>query len=145
MKLFSCPFGPRADTSAVNKAAARVYSTFLKPCAGGISGKTSGNRGPVAPPPTRRWQSWWSYFLIQRCEVGRVCAAVPKDRRKSTYCSSRSSMNSTAMIPVVNTNGGSDAFMSSDLFPEFRGSGKHLKCRSENHRRDHPPPKKRVT
>jgi hypothetical protein len=30
---------------------ARLYSTFLKPCAGGISGKTSGNRGPVAQTP----------------------------------------------------------------------------------------------
>jgi hypothetical protein len=34
--------------SAVTSAGAQLYSTFLKPCAGGISGKTSGNRGPVA-------------------------------------------------------------------------------------------------
>jgi hypothetical protein len=31
--------------------AARLYSTFLKPCAGGVSGKTRGNRGPVAQAP----------------------------------------------------------------------------------------------
>jgi hypothetical protein len=36
------------DTAAITTVGAQLYSTFLKPGAGDISAKTSGNRGPVA-------------------------------------------------------------------------------------------------
>jgi hypothetical protein len=43
-----------ASSNGEISAGARLYSTLLKPCAGRISGKTSGNRGPVAQVPSAR-------------------------------------------------------------------------------------------
>jgi hypothetical protein len=53
--LLDEPPGPRSpsrarcggDTNRRHLSSHALYSTFLKPCAGGISGKTSGNRGAV--------------------------------------------------------------------------------------------------
>ena len=53
------------------------------------------------------------FFLIPRYAAPPVSAAGPKDQRSLTSCSSQSSMSSSAMIQIVNTNGGSDAFMRS--------------------------------